>query len=451
MAMTGKMPEILLYSPQESPRVSYIACIIFEVFRSLPYRIVHSTDTFLAYPGPKINYSHAAIAGPDREIFLPASGLLFEAGCGAKKPEPTQGLSFPAFFPVNAPGADFAFDLPAMIFYFLSRYEEYQSFRADRFGRFPATESLSYQYHTLDLPLVDIWLNQLYDALESKWKIPPIPRAPYRYLPTYDVDIAWAYRYRPWWRQLLASGKSLLSLEFNSLAARLKSLSGHPDPYDQYAFLHGLHTASLFQPLYFFLLGNYARFDRNIDHQVPALRALIRAKGSMAGLHPSMASNFNAGRLALEKERLETITGTPATQTRQHYLFLSFPETYRRLASAGFEMDYSMGFADLPGFRAGTGTAFPWYDLLAERRATLWVQPFQVMDVTLKDYLGLNPSEAADRIAPILQQSKAVGTTFCTIWHNSSFYAAEGWEAWPEMYIGLVEAANNLFSLQKKP
>ncbi len=451
MAMTGKMPEILLYSPQESPRVSYIARIVFEVFRSLPYRIVHSTETFLAYQGPKINYSTAAIAGPDREIFLPATGLLFETGCGAKKPEPTQGLPFPAFFPANTPGADFPFDLPAMIFYFLSRYEEYQPFQADRFGRFPATESLSYRHHTLDLPLVDIWLNRLYDALESKWNIPPIPKTPYRFLPTYDVDIAWAYRYRPWWRQLLASGKSLLSLEFNSLVARVKSLSGYPDPYDQYAFLDGLHTTSAFQPLYFFLLGNYARFDRNIDHQIPALQALIRAKGSKVGLHPSMASNFKAGRLALEKERLETITGIPATQTRQHYLFLSFPETYHRLESAGFKIDYSMGFADQPGFRAGTGIAFPWYDLLAERQATLWVQPFQVMDVTLKDYLGLNPSAAANRIAPILQQCKVVGTTFCTIWHNSSFYAPDGWKAWPEMYVSLIQAANNLFSLRKKP
>jgi hypothetical protein len=88
---------------------------------------------------------------------------------------------------------------------------------------------------------------------------------------------------------------------------------------------------------------------------------------------------------------------------------------------------------------------------MAERQSTLWVQPFQVMDVTLKDYLGITPSAATDCIATILQQCKAVGTTFCTLWHNSSFYPAEGWKEWPEMYIRLVEAANNLFSLQKKP
>jgi hypothetical protein len=449
--MTGKMPEILFYSPQGSPRVSYIARILFEVFRSLPYRTVHSADTFMAYRGPKINYGPAPIAGPEKEIFLPATGLLFETGCGAKKPEFVQGMPFPAFFPANVPGADLPFDLPAMVFYFLSRYEEYRPFQADRFGRFPASESLGFQHRILDLPLVDLWLNHLYDTLESKWNIPPIPRATYRFLPTYDIDIAWAYRYRPLWRQLLASGKSLLSLDFSSLSARIKSLSGHPDPYDQYAFLNGLHSASPFQPLYFFLLGNYARFDRNIHHQVPALQALIRANAPKAGLHPSMASNFEPGRLALEKKRLETITGIPATHTRQHYLFLSMPETYRKLESAGFEMDYSMGFADLPGFRAGTGTAFPWYDLMAERQSTLWVQPFQVMDVTLKDYLGITPSAATDCIATILQQCKAVGTTFCTLWHNSSFYPAEGWKEWPEMYIRLVEAANNLFSLQKKP
>lgn len=449
--MTGKMPEILIYSPQDSPRVSYIARILFEVFRSLPYRIVHSADTFMAYQGPKINYSPAAMDKPDREIFLPATRLLFETGCNAEKPELVQGLPFPAFFPVNTPGADFPFDLPAMVFYYLSRYEEYQPFQADRFGRFPATESLSGRHHILHLPLVDIWLNRLYDVLESKWKIPAIPRPPYRFLPTYDIDIAWAYRHRPWWRQLLAGGKSLLSLDFHNLSARIKSLSGQPDPYDQYGFLSALHQSSPFQPLYFFLLGNYARFDRNMDYRVPALQALIKSNRSSAGLHPSMASNSRPGRLAVEKKRLEMITGIPAIRTRQHYLFLSMPETYRRLESAGFETDYSMGFADLPGFRAGTGTAFPWYDLMAERQSSVWIQPFQVMDVTLKDYLGLTPSAAADRIWPILQQCQTEGTTFCTIWHNSSFYPAEGWKEWPEMYVGLVAAANNLFSLHKKP
>lgn len=450
--MDGSIPEILFFSPYYTPRVGYIAQIVFEVFSKLPFRFVHSEAEFLAYPGPKINYSYAGLAAPEEEIFIPASGLLFECGCGAPKPKRIiNGQAFPGFFPVTANRADFPFDLFSSVFYWLSRYEEYQPFQPDRFGRFPASQCLAYQNGILELPVVDLWLHSLYHALERKWKLPGLSGTTYRYLPTYDVDIAWAYRYRPWWRQLLASGKSLLSLEFNSLAARLKSLSGYPDPYDQHIFLRGLHTASPFQPLYFFLLGNYARFDRNIDYRVPAMQTLIRENSSTAGLHPSMASNFKPGRLALEKKRLETITGIPATQTRQHYLFLSLPETYRRLESAGFEMDYSMGFADLPGFRAGTGTAFPWYDLPAERRSSLWIQPFQVMDVTLKDYLGLNPSAAADRIAPILQQCKAVGTTFCTIWHNSSFYPAEGWKAWPEMYIGLVEAANNLFSLQKKP
>jgi len=445
--MTGNMPEILLYSPQDTPRVAYFTRIVFEVFRSLPYRIVHSADTFLAYQGPKINYSPAPIAGQEKEIFLPATGLLFETGCGAKKPESVQGMPFPAFFPVTIRGTDFPFDLPAMVFYFLSRYEEYQPFRADRFGRFPASESLAQSHGILHLPLIDFWLNRLYEALCSRWRIPAIPAPNYRFLPTYDVDIAWAYLHRPWWRQLLSLAKAAGNKDIASLRARLKVWSGHQDPYDQYARLHSLHRQYGCEPLYFFLLGNYARLDRNISHRSRALQALIKDHTPFAGLHPSMASNFKEGRLTLEKSRLEAITGMPAINTRQHYLYLAFPETYRLLEAAGFKMDFSMGFADAPGFRAGTGTPFPWYDLAAERESKLWIQPFQVMDVTLREYLHLDPPDARDIILPILRECRAHGTTFCSLWHNSSFSEEEGWKEWPEMYNWLLEEANNFFSL----
>jgi hypothetical protein len=60
-------------------------------------------------------------------------------------------------FPV--PGkADFPFDLLAGVFYLLTRYEEYLPFKGDKYGRFPAEESIAFQNGFLEQAIIDRWL-----------------------------------------------------------------------------------------------------------------------------------------------------------------------------------------------------------------------------------------------------------------------------------------------------
>ena len=99
-----------------------------------------------------------------------------------------------------------------------------------------------------------------------------------------------------------------------------------------------------------------------------------------------------------EKERLENITDKPLLRSRQHYIKLFLPSTYRFLLEIGITDDYSMGFTDEIGFRAGTSHSFQWYDLSNEIETQLKVHPFCVMDVTLKNYLKLTPQQAVEKL-----------------------------------------------------
>ena len=118
---------------------------------------------------------------------------------------------------------------------------------------------------------------------------------------------------------------------------------------------------------------------------------------------------------------------------------LRFPETYQNLLKVGILEDYSMGYADDIGFRAGIATPFYWYDLENEQATALKIHPFAVMEVTMQQYLQLSPEEAVEQVKPLIAATKAVGGTFSTLWHNSTLSNIEEWEGWRKVYEKIIK------------
>ena len=425
--------------------------ILFGVIYPVSFQLTYSQSTFFRFEGARINYSPNPVLPPGEELWLPSGNLLFKKQIKPLDPAlcsphelAKRGLpAWPALFPLPvATEAAFPFDLPSMCFYLLSRYEEYLPFTPDRFGRFSAGQSQLARLNLLEYPLVDFWATALKNKLLERWPGLPFEKRTYRFLPTYDIDVAWAFRHRPLWRHLLAFARDAAKGNWDNLASRLRVLAGtKPDPYDVYDFLNQEHRKRGLTPEYFFLVGNYGAYDTNLNHNNKTYRDLIRnlSQRGPVGLHPSIASNDRPGRLEEEKRRLERITGTEVWRARQHYLNLRLPETYKRLLQAGIARDYSMGFADAPGFRAGISGAFPWYDLHSEKETALWVQPLHVMDGTLRNYLKLPVKEAREKVVLLANRCKEVDGTFCILWHNSSLSEREGWEGWKQAYLAILD------------
>jgi hypothetical protein len=140
----------------------------------------------------------------------------------------------------------------------------------------------------------------------------------------------------------------------------------------------------------------------------------------VVGIHPSYVSNQKIWLFHKEMERLENIIKRPVTLSRQHYLKLRFPKTYSNLLKSDITNDFTMGFAALVGFRAGTCTPFPFFDLTRNECTELTIHPFQVMDVTLKNYLHLDPEEAGQLIDELMREVKKVHGTYVSLWNNES-------------------------------
>ncbi|MBK5284216.1 MAG: hypothetical protein JJE25_02345, partial [Bacteroidia bacterium] len=101
----------------------------------------------------------------------------------------------------------------------------------------------------------------------------------------------------------------------------------------------------------------------------------------------------------------------------------------------------TMGYAQITGFRAGTCTAFRFYDLDREETTQLLIHPFAVMDATLKYYMKMSPEESLPHIRQLIDEVKKVDGTFISLWHNESLSDYKQWTGWKNVFEEMVEMA----------
>src|SRR5690606_36986346 len=193
---------------------------------------------------------------------------------------------------------------------------------------------------------------------------------------------------------------------FKEFSTRKNVILGkEKDEFDTFEFYEMLRQAQHdkkenFRMIFFWLMADYAKFDKNNPVANLFFQEKIRevSKWAEIGIHPSYASNSHSDKLKIEIQRLENISGQKITKSRQHFIQLNLPETYQKLIQHGIEEDYTMAYADETGFRAGTCTPFFWYDLSKDEKTELKAHSFCAMDVTLRNYLKLNPNEASEEL-----------------------------------------------------
>ena len=438
--------KLFLYTPILSLRLQYTINIVFNHLLQINCEITTDKSAFRIANLAKINYSDKRLT--EVEIFIPRSTLLFEKSIQRQNFQVSQQDGLPTLFHLTYPKADFSFDLFAMVFYLLSRYEEYLPFTADRYGRFTSSQSIAFKANFLQQPIINQWVIKLKKTIKQKFK--PFyfpPSHSFTFLPTYDIDMAWAYRHKGLIRTVGGFVKEAFAMEWRGFIERTKVCLGIvQDPFYTFNQLDDWHQLFGLSPIYFILLGDYHQFDTNISHKRNAFRQLIYTlhKQYQIGLHPSFQSNFSKKLIHIEKKRLEDIIQNKVSKSRQHFLKLHLPTTYRQLIKAGITEDYSMGYANNIGFRAGIASPFLWYDLEEEKSTSLMIYPFQVMDVSLRRYLKLSPQNALEVIKPLIHSIKKVDGTFTSIWHNSSFAKRYGWEAWEDMYVEMLKFIEGL-------
>lgn len=421
-----------LYSPYITPRLRYIVDFCSKELFDQPIRITADRGEFDAIMGPRINYSHEHI--PDAFSIAPC-GLLFESGIHPQDIVCFELSGRKAFFPTEG---DFPFDIFSAAFYLVSRYEEYLPHEKDVYGRFPHTGSLAWREGFLDMPLVNYWLLDLRDAMTRRYPALGFRYPTFKFIPTYDIDSAYSYLYKGWWRNLGGALRSVIKGNWEAVSERISVLEGRrPDPFDAYEWMDSLHLYCRLRPYYFFLVAAKRKgVDKNLPLSSPGFQELIQyhAAGYRLGIHPSWQSGDHEKLLREETEWLEVISGQVITRSRQHYIRFTLPQTYRLLLKHRIDQDFSMGYGTVNGFRASAAASFYWYDLEKEETTTLRVFPFCFMDANSYYEQKYTPARAMSELMHYYRHIKKVNGLMITIWHNSFLGADPAFAGWREVY-----------------
>ena len=419
-------------------RLRYILDFIGKEITGEKFSVTDKTDDFINYDGPKINYSRKQIT--KEEIWLYPHTLLFENEIKQQTIEYFETNNQKVFYKTDG---DFPFDIFAATFYLISRYEEYLPHQKDMYGRYAHENSLAFKKGFLNLPLVNIWLADFKNALELKFPNFKSRSSNFELIPTYDIDEAYSYKHKEWWRSAGAAVKDLLKGKWDKFSLRRKVLDNQePDPFDSYDWIDNLHRPHTFKPRYFFLVSEKTgKYDRNILPKETALQILIKqhADKYSIGIHPSWQSGDDTSLIKNEKQTIEHITTIKITASRQHFIRFTLPQTFRHLIEAGIKEDFSMGYGSINGFRASVASPFYWYDLEREETTSLLLYPFCYMEANSFFEQKFSPAQALEEMRHYYQQVKKINGTYISIWHNTFLGTDERFKGWREIYYQFIQ------------
>ncbi|GCD80680.1 polysaccharide deacetylase family protein [Schleiferia thermophila] len=430
---------LLIYADKITPRLVYTCKVIFEYVTPCRYQLTSSPEEYKNHQGPKINYSTQR---QPEGIWIYPSGLLqsteiFEQNVRCVVDPVGGDLLF------GEACCELRFDVFSAVFYLISRYEEYLPHVKDVHGRFQPTESLAFRQGFLQKPVVNRWCLRLRESICQKYRGFQIKKSGFTYTATIDVDNTYAYKGKGFVRSIGSLINDLRSLNFLQFKNRfLTVFFGKKDPFDTIDYQIELFSRLGIEVIYFYLYSRFGPFDRNLPIHSPSHQQHIKFVADFAsvGSHPSYRASEDFEELEYEITSLESTIRRPITKSRMHYLRFFLPSTFRHLMELGITDEYSMGYAQVPGFRAGICTPYPFYDLEMETSTDLIIHPFALMETTFIDYLKYSPKQAAPVIFSLIDEVYSVGGHLITVWHNRTFseYQPE-WRGWNQLHQEMLD------------
>ncbi len=325
-------------------------------------------------------------------------------------------------------------DLLASTYFLISRYEEvYRRNERDTYGRFPGKSSLPYKAGFLHRPIVDEYgeaLRQilLEEGIASRYnlRLEERPQTFSRVNLTHDLSRPYNYRgWRSFLRAWLKEKKSPWE------ATRLSFSSDVEDDYYTFPkFLKwdratcdslGKDRADIF---FFIRMPSRHPLDKPYyslhSHYLRSILAVGEKYKVLLSLQCSYAAGHQSELISRERHLFERTFRRRPRGLRHNKLTSCEPEDLLQAYASGFRNDYSMGYADVAGFRLGTCRAVKFINPNTRLLTELILHPLVLRDLTLSDprYMALD-AEEAERIAhELIRVTARYNGELTLLWHN---------------------------------
>ncbi|MEP1487656.1 MAG: polysaccharide deacetylase family protein [Algibacter sp.] len=428
---------LLVYTHKISPRLKYVFKHICTRVLGVEVKFTTKIETFIAHDSLKMSYTKQQLGS---EFFVKSQELLFEQGLSDVEINIQDWEKTKCFF-YNGDKSAMPFDIFAASFYLLSRYEEYLPHVKDEYGRFLATESLGYKHGFLHQPVVDIWAYKFKEALQIQFPDFTFPIKKYKIRPVIDVPSAYNYKLKGVLRTLGGFIKDLCMFKFKRIYIRFMVLFGlKHDPYDTFKYLINKQKQTQSKFVFFFLIGAFSTYDKGINVNKKKFVSLIKhvADYCKVGLKTSYFSIDDIAILKKEKLQMENIINISLSASRQSFSKLNLPESYRNLIELEVKEDYTMGYINHIGFRAGSCTPFLFYDLDYEIQTPLKVYSYHLMDYALlKTKSFLDKKQILNHV---INEVKQVNGEFVPVFHNYTFSSDSTWNGFKELFNLILDS-----------
>lgn len=433
--------EMLILVSKITNRLYYIFELLFKEELGINFKFTTDEKKYLSYEGPKFHYSRTHLTD-NPGLFQQSVGLLFERDIAEQNIKICNYKDSKAIYQVYNEKSIFPFDVFAASFYIISRYEEYLPHVRDQYNRFQPQESILYKMELMEKPIINLWAKELGEHITSFYPDIALKKKTFSFVPTYDIDAAWAYKNKGFFRTTSAFCRDIIRFDKKEIKRRWDVLRNKSmDPFDTFEYQIELQKELKIKPLYFILCGDYNTNDKNISIKNKNFQKLIKHLGDYAlvGIHPSFSSYLKKDVIKEEISRLSDVLKREVSMSRQHFLRLSLPSSYQILIELDITDDYTMGYASQAGFRAGYADTFQFFDLENDMKTKLNIHPFALMDGTMRDYLDLNTQESYEKAKKLIDEVKNVNGTFILLWHNETLSGEKRWEGWITLYRKILD------------
>lgn len=430
---------LLVYTHKISPRLNYVFKHICTRVLGVKVKFTTKIEEFIAHDSIKMSYSKQQLGN---EFFVKSHDILFEQGLSDVDINIHDWGNSKCFFYVGDKCA-IPFDVFSASFYMLSRYEEYLPHVKDKFGRFTATESLAYKNGFLRQPVVDIWAYKFKDALQKQFPDFKFPQRHYSITPVIDVPSAYNYKLKGLMRTFGGVVNDISRFKIRNLYFRFAVLLGFKhDPFDTFKYLINRQKHSSCKFLFFFLIGDFSTYDKGINPNKKKFVSLIKQVGDYCrvGLKVSFLAIDDEIILKKEKLKMEEILNTNLRASRHSFSKLNLPESYRNLIALEVQEDYTMGYVNHIGFRAGSCSPFLFYDLDYEVQTPLKIFPYHIMDYALLKHKSLLDKKKV--LNEMINEIKDVNGTFIPVFHNYTFSDDMTWDGFKELFNLILDSSD---------
>ena len=313
-------------------------------------------------------------------------------------------------------------DIFASSFFMLTRWEEYVNKTRDLHNRFPATASLAYKYDFLNRPLVNEYVEMLWNILKYLGCNQKRKERKYELVLTHDIDNIFK------WKNFGLFVRNIAGdiIKRNNASLALENIRQYfgKYPYDMFDFLMDLSEKKGVKSHFFFMSGGTSKFDNNYSINqtfVKKIREKIVNRGHLIGFHPSYNSYNNQRQWEKEYSILSTEFSQKVKIGRQHFLRFKVPTTWQIWEDNNMKWDSTLTYPKKEGFRCGTCYEYSIFNILSRKKLKLKEMPLTVMEVTMVGYQNLKPKIMEKKIIKLINDVKKYNGKFVLLWHNSSF------------------------------